>query len=732
MRLKRSRHSRPLRPALRNRFEEGVRQLGGQLEAAKQVLVIPAKLDPVFWAEDTIHLSKVSSAEGGAKIKLYGYQKALIRLSVGGKKNTVVMKGTRNGITQAYAVVYAYHVGYEGSPCGLWLPDEAAAKKYYKKVWEPMWSDSPKLSSLVRKPLKGEVQDTWNEMTYLNGGAMSLKYATTHKQFSGDTQRKVGGDEAARWQISQGGDDGNYWDLLRERFRTFYDGASYVWSSPRTTTREGKSFYEEYLAGDQHKYYQRCPHCDGVQHLEWGAPEDGEVHYGFKYALNDKGHVEDAWYVCKHNGCIIRQSDRRAMDQEAGNAIYAEDDPTPFEERLGLRPTAISDRPDLQSVHLPGFISLHSGALMKTLCQEWVTAVRAIKTDPSKMQVFMNNVLGLPFDGVDADKPIEVGSFEQKRPKPFVAEIPQWTVQLVAYYDTQKGWADEKLKRPPRHEMMVLAVGPQDECAIVGYFVLDDHAPWSAGANAQLDEIVFRDWRKPDGTAMRILMCGYDAGYDQTRALEFRRAQHRFNIFRPMKGENEDAMGPKAPIVAKAKSDDARANDLLRIGTRLGKEKADRLLKVDLPGPGHIHIPSSMALAHPGFFKGLFSERHVLDSKGADYWTKSKWHANEVWDCLVGCLATIEWCKLQWPSRVGRAIDEAVNDTPRVRYEGRDKSVMAPIVEAIGMREILKTPGTSIVPVGSNVVPRAANANRAPARRGGVIGGARFAMRGRG
>lgn len=724
MRLRQSRYARPLRPELRRRFEEGVRQFAGQLEEVTSVLVIPPKKDVVEWMETTIHLN-------GSLISLYGYQRSLARKLVAGK-DTAIMKGTRTGITFLVAGVNSYHVGYEGTQCGLWMPDEEAAKKYGKKVWEPIWNESPDLAALIRKPLKGDMQDTWNEMVYANGGTMSLKYASTHKQFANDTYKKVSGDEAARWQISGGGDDGNYWMLLRERYRTFYDGASYVWSSPRTISREGKAFYEEYLKGDQQQYYQRCPHCDGVQYLEWGEPENDDVPYGFKYSLDERGFVDEAWYVCKHHGCIIRQSDRYAMDQEAGNAVYGPEDDTPLEERLGFRATAVADRPGLESVHLPGFVSLHPGALMKILCQEWITAKRAIKTDPSVMQVFMNNVLGLPFDGVDADKPIEVGSFEQKRPKPFTAEIPQWSVQLVAYYDTQKGWADEKLNRPARHEMMVLAVGPQDECAIVGYFVLDDHAPWSAGANQQLDEIVFRDWRKPDGTTMRILMCGYDAGYDQTRALEFRRAQHRFNVFRPMKGENEDANGPKAPIIAKAKSDDARANDLLRIGTRLGKEKADRLLKVDLPGPGHVHIPSSMAKAHPGFFKGLFSERHVIDSKGNDYWTKSKWHANEVWDCFVGCLATIEWCKLQWPNQVGRAIDEAVNDAPRERYEGRDKSIMASIAEVIGMRDVLRTPGTSIVPVGVSTVPRAANVNARPPGRGRVLGGAKFAMRGRG
>ncbi len=66
------------------------------------------------------------------------------------------------------------------------------------------------------------------------------------------------------------------------------------------------------------------------------------------------------------------------------------------------------------------------------------------------------------------------------------------------------------------------------------------------------------------------------------------------------------------------------------------------------------------------------------------------------------------------PHQVGRAIDKAVNDTPRERYEGRDKSVMAPIVEVIGMREMLKTPGTSLVPVGTSGTPVFANANAKP------------------
>ncbi|GLQ53608.1 terminase gpA endonuclease subunit [Devosia nitrariae] len=722
-----------MREAIRRRFDLGIANFGERLAALRLHLPIAEEVDVVFWMEedDRIILPKESSAEGGTSFKLFGFQKSAARKAVHhSTKQLIAMKGTRTGFTVLFAGIAAYHVAHEGHPVGWWQPDLERAQKFANAIWTPFFRDSEKLSPLVRKPIKGDTLDKWNDRTYTNGGRIVLSGAATDKAFSQETFRVTVGDEIDRWQLTSGGSDGNRIKLMWERSKSFWNRKLYAFSSPRTI---GNSItHKQWLDSDQCRFFVACPCCGGRQYLEWGGPvtDEEDDGHGIRFRVGDDGIVEEVWYVCKVNGCILEESAKFDMDEVAGDTVYADDDPTPIDERLGWQPTAIPKRPGLTALHVPGYISLLPGANWTDLAQEWVDA----QGKPEDLQTFWNNVLALPWEGVDAGKPIEVGSFEATRPEPYPAEIPQQTIHMTAYYDTQAGWKDASLNRKARHELTVCAFGPQEEVWVVGHFILDDYAPWSQEANRQLDDIVFRDWRKPDGSTMRILMCGYDASYSQTQALEFRRAKHRWDIYRPMKGENEEKHAAKAPLIARAKTDNARANDLMRVGTREGKEKADRMLKTERVGPGYVHFPKSLRDAVPAYFKGLFAERHVKDKDGGDYWVKSKWHANEPWDTFVGCLATLELCRLTWPNQVGREIDEAPVDVTRDRFEGRDRSVMAAIHEDLTLRQVMKDPRTSVMPPPRGMTyGNAANSNAAPARRrGGVIGGARFATRGRG
>ncbi|MBR7276845.1 phage terminase large subunit family protein, partial [Klebsiella pneumoniae] len=53
-------------------------------------------------------------------------------------------------------------------------------------------------------------------------------------------------------------------------------------------------------------------HCGEEQYLKFG---DGSTPFGLKW---EKSKPETVYYLCEHNGCVIRQSE---LDQKAGRWI---------------------------------------------------------------------------------------------------------------------------------------------------------------------------------------------------------------------------------------------------------------------------------------------------------------------------------------------------------------------------------------------------------------------------
>ena len=74
------------------------------------------------------------------------------------------------------------------------------------------------------------------------------------------------------------------------------------------TSRIEKAYEES----DQRRYYVPCPHCGEFQVLEWGGPE---TPYGIKWDKDENGEgiPESAYYVCRHNGCVIHHNEKSGM-----------------------------------------------------------------------------------------------------------------------------------------------------------------------------------------------------------------------------------------------------------------------------------------------------------------------------------------------------------------------------------------------------------------------------------
>src|SRR5690606_13646937 len=58
-----------------------------------------------------------------------------------------------------------------------------------------------------------------------------------------------------------------------------------------TPTIEEAIEWQEYLRGDQRKYFVPCPHCGTLQHLEWGG---AQTRHGVKWA-KDAQRADKTW-----------------------------------------------------------------------------------------------------------------------------------------------------------------------------------------------------------------------------------------------------------------------------------------------------------------------------------------------------------------------------------------------------------------------------------------------------
>jgi phage terminase large subunit GpA-like protein len=691
-----------LRPEVEAKFASSSAVLADLLQSAIEILIPPEEVDPVDWIANNVTIPSTVNESEGVPLELYGTQRGLVRLAVKpSTKKMGVPKGVRTGITQTMTGLAAYFVGHRKLPIGLWQPTEDDAKTYFNDYWHPTVHESPTMRKLVRRPVKGDSQDRWNWMQLVTGGKMQIKFASSDDQFRRDTLAVVMGDEVDgdAWRVGKKGSQGAKFALMYARTVTFDDRKQIVWSSPLDEATS--NIWKFWLESDQRHFYVKCPQCDEVWYFKWGGKD---TDYGFKWSTDDNGYVDHCWYQGEC-GCVIEEECLPAMDAEAGDAVYPEDNIWSQDDRivkrLGWQPTKLPREPGNVGCHLPAYISLFPGASWKSLAQEWLDA----QGDPEKLQTFVNNKLGEPWRTLEINKQIVVGDFAHRRPVPFEYEVPSWVVYLTAYVDVQEGWADADLKLHPRYEVQVVGWGPGYEAALVGHFVLQDYDLFSPAAVQQLDDVVFRKWRRKDGRELQIVIAGIDASHRQNEVMALCRAPHRLKVYRPMKGESEVSKD-KAPIIVNAPKPSDTRNVLIRVGTRRAKDVADRLLRNETPGPHHLHIPSSIGLAldtdddgRAPFFDQLFAEKKVLD-RGVEKWVRQKSGAKdtgEAWDCLVGNVAALELAMLTYRP-VGREVGDLSPKPPRTRYEGEDQSVMARVLEGRMLKGFQGDATRSILP----------------------------------
>lgn len=199
----------------------GIAAFEERLYDLRSVLDIPPDLDPAEWVqkEENFRLSPETTGQV-QPFKMFGYQVGMLQAMTDPDTDELyIPKSTRTGVTQLGMAAAAYYIGHKHSQVMLVQPIEQKAQEFANDYLTPAFRDSEFLSKLVRKPSKGERQDTWDNRLYSNGGMMRLGWAASDGTFRGRTAQILMGDEVDDdgWMATADKSQGDKFKLFKDR-----------------------------------------------------------------------------------------------------------------------------------------------------------------------------------------------------------------------------------------------------------------------------------------------------------------------------------------------------------------------------------------------------------------------------------------------------------------------------------------------------------------------------------
>lgn len=580
----------------------------GELRQRRSDVRPPEPLSLSEWANKYAVLSKETSAQTG-RFRSFAYQDGMMDAITDPAVTQVsVMKSARVGYTKILDHVVGYYLAHDPSPILIVQPRVEDAEDYSKTEIAPMLRDTPVLAEICGDPKAKDSNQTILKKTFSNGANLTLVGANSPGGFRRITCRIILFDEVDGYPSGGAGVEGDQIALGIKRSETFWNRKIALGSTP---TVKGTSRIEKaYEESDQRRYYVPCPHCGEFQVLEWGGPE---TPYGIKWDKDENGEgiPESAYYVCRHNGCVIHHNEKSGMVKRGEWHATK-----PFKGHAGF--------------HIWAGYSLFPNAAWKYLVAEWLR----VKNDPLMRQTFINLVLGEPYEDRGEKALSEKRLLE--RCEVYAAEVPDGVAVLTAGIDTQDG----------RFEIEVTGWGRNEESWSIAFDViegdLETNEPWQ-----RLDAYLKQVWRRADGRGFTIMAACMDSGGHHTQKVyEFAKERLGRRIW-AIKGESARG-GKRSPVwpTKKPTSKSKASFKPIIIGVNAAKDTIRGRLHIDPPAPGepaasYMHFPADRDL---NYFSQLLAERSVLKVSGGQryrVWEQLPGRANEALDCRVYSYAAL-------------------------------------------------------------------------------------------
>jgi phage terminase large subunit GpA-like protein len=542
----------------------------------------PPRLSLSEWADREFVLSVETSAEPGRWHTLPYQREIMDSITDPEVVQVTLMKSARVGYTLMMSAAMGYYMHQDPSSILVVQPTVDDAKNFSKETVSPMLRDVPCLSKLVFRDVdsgKGP-KDPSATLTHkaFPGGVLQLIGANSGAGFRRTNRRVVMFDEVDAYPPSAGS-EGDQIELGKKRAEYFHNRKFIIGSTPLTS---GSSRIEEqFLEGDQRRYYMPCPTCG---HMDFLVFRDGPRGHVMRWPDNQP---EEACFECRGNGCVIEHKDQRWMV-----------------ERGEWRP----DNPggSHRSYHLWSALSYSPNA---TWGQIAVRFVKAKRGGVEKLKTFINTDLGETWQ--ERGEAPDWERLHQRREPYTIGTVPTGVVVLTAGVDVQKdrlvyevvGWA-------PNKESWSIDAGE-----IHGDTALEASAPGSPWA--KLEELLAREFPRGDPETMpaaQISLMAVDSGYSAQNVYGWCRT-HPMSRVIATKGASGSAralVGVPSPVdVTVSGRRLQRGYKVWLVGVDLAKSELYgwlRLAHVEADPPaGYCHFPEY----DQEFFKQITAEHLV-------------------------------------------------------------------------------------------------------------------------
>ncbi|WP_045172855.1 phage terminase large subunit family protein, partial [Escherichia coli] len=502
-------------------------------------LNIPVPLTTVQWADQHYYLPKESSYTPG-QWETLPFQVAIMNSMGNDRIRTVnLIKSARVGYTKMLLGVEAYFIEHKSRNSLLFQPTDSAAEDFMKSHVEPTIRDVPVLLELAPWFGRKHRDNTLTLKRFSSGVGFWCLGGAAAKNYREKSVDVVCYDELSSFEP----------DVEKEGSPTLLgdkriEGS--VWpKSIRGSTPKIKGFCQIEKAANESAHFMRfyvpCPHCGEAQYLKFG---DDATTFGLKW---EKGKPETVYYLCEHNGCVIRQSE---LDQTDGRWIC---DNTGMWTRDGLTFYSAGD----EEIPPPRSISYHIWTAYSPfttwvqIVYDWLDALK----DPNGVKTFINTTLGEPYEEAVAEKL----SFELLLEKVchYDAQVPLRVVYLTAGIDSQKN----------RYEIYVWGWAPGEEAFLIDKQIIMGR-PEDEDTLKRVDAVIRKKYRHADGTEISISrVCWDTGGIDQDIVYQRSRKHGTFFVL-PIKGASVYGK----PVITMPKKRNQRGVFLCEVGSDTVKE----------------------------------------------------------------------------------------------------------------------------------------------------------------
>lgn len=326
------------------------------------------------------------------------------------------------------------------------------------------------------------LEKTWRDsgrLTLLSYGNISQIRSMSYADIFLDEE-----DEAVNAKTKQG----KFVKVARIRCRAYGDNRKILRIS--TPLREETSeIYPAFLSGDQRRWFIPCPHCNGMQYLEW---------HNLKWKSIEETDLVDpvsVHYQCCHCKGEIKEHHKPGMLR---GGEWRPTNPKPSD-------------PKKRSYHINALMLPPGMDSWEDLAQEFIKA----RGDPAELEAFINLSLGEPYKGKTVE--IQAESLHSLKRQYYRGQVPSPVLFATMGVDVQKGGASGK----PRIEAELLGFAPPPNLTdgsgpilySIDYYILEGGtATATSGSFAKLRKLLFTKGALPMKPEMTLIDSGWNSG----------------------------------------------------------------------------------------------------------------------------------------------------------------------------------------------------------------------------